>query len=55
MPFGAYQRLREKNPRGPVTLRHLLTHTSGYGYDIFNPDIARYVNLLGSRASSGDF
>jgi CubicO group peptidase (beta-lactamase class C family) len=28
---------RLRDPRGPVTLRHLLTHTSGYGYDIFQP------------------
>ena len=42
---GGAPRLRD--PRGPVTLRHLLTHTSGYGYDIFNPDIARYVEVVG--------
>ena len=42
---GGVPRLRD--PRGPVTLRHLLTHTSGYGYDIFNPDIARYVESVG--------
>jgi methyl acetate hydrolase len=28
-------------------LRQLLTHTSGYGYDIFNPDLARYVQTAG--------
>jgi methyl acetate hydrolase len=32
---GGAPRLRD--PRGPVTLRHLLTHTSGYGYDILQP------------------
>ena len=42
---GGVPRLRD--PRGPVTLRHLLTHTSGYGYDIFNPDIRRYVEIVG--------
>jgi methyl acetate hydrolase len=30
-----------------VTVRHLLTHTSGYGYDIFNPDLGRYVETMG--------
>ena len=34
---------RLRNPKAPVTLRHLLTHTSGYGYDIFNADLARYI------------
>ena len=38
-------RLRE--PRTAVTLRHLLTHTSGYGYDIFHADLGRYVNIAG--------
>ena len=28
-------------------LRHLLTHTSGYGYDIFNPDLKRYIEAVG--------
>ena len=28
---------RLRDPKTPITLRHLLTHTSGYGYDIFNP------------------
>jgi methyl acetate hydrolase len=42
---GGAPRLRD--PRGPVTLRHLLTHTSGYGYDIFNPDLARYIEVVG--------
>jgi CubicO group peptidase (beta-lactamase class C family) len=32
-------------PKGPVTLRHLLTHTSGYGYDIFNADLGRYIEV----------
>jgi methyl acetate hydrolase len=30
---------RLRGPKSPITLRHLLTHTSGYGYDIFNPDL----------------
>jgi methyl acetate hydrolase len=38
---------RLRNPKVPITLRHLLTHTSGYGYDIFNPDLARYVQIAG--------
>ena len=38
---------RLRNPKSPITLQHLLTHTSGYGYDIFNPDLARYVQIAG--------
>src|SRR3954469_9000219 len=30
-------------PRRELTLRHLLTHTAGYAYDIFNADMARYM------------
>lgn len=29
-------------PKRPVTLRHLLTHTAGFGYEIWNPAIIRY-------------
>src|SRR5271156_1848445 len=36
-----------RDPVGQVTLRHLLTHTSGYGYDIFNPDLGRYIEVVG--------
>ena len=36
---------RLRDPKGPVTLRHLLTHTSGYGYDIFNADLGRYIEV----------
>jgi CubicO group peptidase (beta-lactamase class C family) len=38
---------RLRDPKAPITLRHLLTHTSGYGYDIFNPDLARYLEITG--------
>jgi CubicO group peptidase (beta-lactamase class C family) len=29
--------------RGEITLRMLLSHTSGLAYDIFNPDMARFM------------
>ena len=34
-------------PKRPVTLRHLLTHTAGFGYDVWNPDIERYMKAMG--------
>jgi methyl acetate hydrolase len=34
-------------PRRPVTLRHLLTHTSGFGYDMWNADLAGYMAAAG--------
>ncbi|HEX2943051.1 MAG TPA: serine hydrolase domain-containing protein, partial [Rhodopila sp.] len=38
---------RLRTPTHPVTVRHLLTHTSGYGYDIFNAELGRYVAAAG--------
>jgi len=38
---------RLRAPKQAVTVRHLLTHTSGYGYDIFNADLGRYIQVAG--------
>ena len=35
-------------PNGPVTLRNLLTHTSGFGYSIFDKDVAAFVAATGT-------
>jgi CubicO group peptidase (beta-lactamase class C family) len=34
----------------PITLRHLLTHTSGYAYDMWSADIARFRKATGTPA-----
>jgi CubicO group peptidase (beta-lactamase class C family) len=34
---------RLRPARRPITLRHLLTHTSGFVYDIWNPEMGRYL------------
>ncbi len=37
--------------RLPITLRHLLTHTAGFGYDTWNSDLARFAKLTGLPAA----
>jgi len=42
-------------PRMPVTVRHLLTHTSGFGYEFFDEKLHRYVAGGGAPSiSTGD-
>jgi methyl acetate hydrolase len=44
--FDASGAPRLRRPKRPLTLRHLLTHTSGYGYGMWNAPIARYMELM---------
>ncbi len=45
---------RLRPARRPVTLRHLLTHTSGFGYDTWNRNLLEYARATGlPRAISG--
>src|SRR6266852_278263 len=32
----------------PITLRHLITHTSGFVYDIWSPEMGRYMEQTGT-------
>lgn len=34
-------------PKSDITLRQLLTHTAGFGYEIWNPEIGRYQQVKG--------
>ena len=45
--FDATGEPRLRPARGPVTLRHLITHTAGFVYDIWNADMGRYMEQRG--------
>ena len=38
----------ERPPATTITLRNLLTHTSGYAYEFWNADMARYLEVTGT-------
>jgi len=40
-------------PKRSVTLRHLLTHTSGFGYKFMSRDILRYQEVTGTLGMTG--
>src|SRR5207249_2245216 len=54
--FDAAGQPRLRPARRPITLRHLLTHTAGFVYEVWNADALRYVEATGTpRVMSGSF
>lgn len=45
--FDAHGQPVTRPARTKVTLRNLLTHTAGYAYDTWNPDLARFYAVTG--------
>ena len=45
--FDAGGQPKTRPPKRPITLRHLLTHTAGFGYEIWSPDIGKYQEAKG--------
>jgi CubicO group peptidase (beta-lactamase class C family) len=45
--FDAAGAPRLRSAKRPITLRHLLTHTAGFGYEVWNPGLIRYVAVTG--------
>jgi CubicO group peptidase (beta-lactamase class C family) len=46
--FDAAGQPRLRPPKRAITLRHLLTHTAGFSYEIWSEDIARYQTATGT-------
>ncbi|MGE0822635.1 MAG: serine hydrolase domain-containing protein [Candidatus Binatia bacterium] len=45
--FDAAGQPKLRPPKRPITLRHLLTHTSGFSYNMWNADIVKYEEVTG--------
>jgi len=46
--FDAAGKPRLRAPKTQITLRHLLTHTAGFGYEIWSPEIVKYQEATGT-------
>ena len=45
--FDADGKPRTRPPKRGLSLRHLLTHTSGFGYEFLSPDLQQYLKATG--------
>ena len=45
--FGANGKPKLRPAKKPITLRHLMTHTSGFAYEMWNGDMVRYLEKTG--------
>ena len=43
---------RLRPAKRPITLRHLLTHTAGFGYEVWDPLLIRYVKASGTPSGT---
>lgn len=46
--FDAAGEPRLRPAKGPITLRHLMTHTAGFAYNVWNGDCAQYLEKTGT-------
>jgi CubicO group peptidase (beta-lactamase class C family) len=46
--FDAAGQPRLRPPKRPITLRHLLTHTAGFSYELWSPTIQQYQTATGT-------
>jgi methyl acetate hydrolase len=46
--FDAAGKPRLRAPKRPITLRHLLTHTAGFSYEIWSPSIVKFQEVTGT-------
>jgi CubicO group peptidase (beta-lactamase class C family) len=51
--FDAAGKPRTRAPKRDITLRHLLTHTAGFSYEIWNNDIIKYQETMGVPGITG--
>src|SRR4029453_7883925 len=44
--FAANGKPKTRKAKRDITLRHLLTHTAGFGYDIWSPEVGKFMEAM---------